>query len=227
MDAVTYTFVDKQDRSVLREGRSQGIGFAFCQRTENVFETIHPVSSCKDYLNDVVFTENTGEPFTAYGLTTIKKGIFTDKAYLAMGVLKLKSGREFLEYGTYQDDIKKLEKNFKQIEAFVNFFSEKFKATPSEIVRVADNRFVSIIDLFWIKASYRISLYALLARVAVDWDGKQDPMLFLLNNNGEDSITLKGVVPKIQKMIDGNIPETNIGNALSVHWHGICSQEFP
>src|SRR5687768_15710647 len=84
------TLVDKQDRSVLCEGRNYGIGFAFCKRTGDVLETVQPVSPCKDYLNDVVYSEHSGQPFSAWGLRTSKKNIFyaDEGAYVLFQVCK-------------------------------------------------------------------------------------------------------------------------------------------
>ena len=48
--------INKQCRSKLCEGRSYQMGFAFLKKLDNnTFETVQPISPCKDYLNDVIF----------------------------------------------------------------------------------------------------------------------------------------------------------------------------
>ena len=72
--------IDKQNRGKLNEGRNYQMGFAFCKKVSNkVLETIQPISPCKDYLNDVVYSERTGKNVSAYGLNTSKLGLFDKK----------------------------------------------------------------------------------------------------------------------------------------------------
>ena len=74
------TITEKHDRNVLIEGRSSGMGFAMLKKDKTNYETVNPLSPCKDYLNEVVFTENTGYPTKAHGLDYKEKlDIFKDK----------------------------------------------------------------------------------------------------------------------------------------------------
>lgn len=55
------TVNEKFNRTVLSEGRNYGLSFAFIKNnnknTKDKFDTVTPLSACKDYLNDFIFSE--------------------------------------------------------------------------------------------------------------------------------------------------------------------------
>ena len=79
--------VDNCPRDPLGEGRSVGMAFAALKETNiNHYETISPFSPCKDYLNDVLYTEHTGVTMGACGLKTLPKQGILDNSCLYLGI---------------------------------------------------------------------------------------------------------------------------------------------
>ena len=120
---VLPTIVDKEDRMILQEGRGMGMGFAFLKFEDGVYKTVQPISPCKDYLNDVVYSEATGKVCTVYGLKYNKKDIFNQgKAFIAMSMCPYNGGSK---YPTYDKDVVDLKGNIENIQSFINFYEQK------------------------------------------------------------------------------------------------------
>ncbi|HEY0749830.1 MAG TPA: hypothetical protein VGD26_01665 [Chitinophagaceae bacterium] len=174
---------DVCNRSVLSEGRTFNMGFAFCkQMDDGSFETVQPLSPCKDYLNDVVYSEHTGKPFMACGLCTKKTGIFEagPYAFLAIKMLSHK-GREWDGLPEAQA---RLKKNFKNIEKLLNYVEEQFSkydlTDRTSITATQDqDLFLLAVPLWWCRSTHLISLYSLFVRMAQFWDGEGSPQAFL------------------------------------------------
>ncbi len=97
----TMNIIDKFPRKVLIEGRSYGTSFALAALKDNTFECVGPLSPCKDYLNDQVFSEETGIPCAAWGYKAIQVGLFKDGlAHIAVRVLPNFGGSKYAD----QDD---------------------------------------------------------------------------------------------------------------------------
>lgn len=213
---------DEQDRRKLEEGRSYGLGFAFCKRSGDTVETIQPISPCKDYLNDVVYTEATGKPFYAFGLNTAKTGCFDDgKAYLVMGILPYQKGGNM----TNHDKLVATLDSITPIASFLSHFERGMGVDVSRWEKIASNRILATLPRFWVEATYRISLWTLLARVGLQYKGG-DPMEFLSAYDGDDTYLLKKATPKIKAMLGGTIPIQNFNVPFSVHNTGIVGYPF-
>lgn len=221
--------IDEQKRSKLAEGRNYGVGSGFAKIDGDNVITVMPITACKDFLNDFVYTENTNKPYKRHGFhTPYKLGVFNEEkkeCYLVFGVLKL--GVYLGDYNGYDRDCKTLESNYKNLEKFLNSFEEKFKLeNRTEITKLEDNRFLAKVPLFWAKATYRISLYGLLLRVGISYT-HGDVMDFLNNIDNNDIYAVKNVIPKIEMMCNGVIPEQDMNNLHDVHNCGIMTFEFP
>lgn len=227
VDAPVFVLVDKQDRNKLGEGRTNGMGFALAKRNGNEIELVQPVSPCKDYLNDVIYSEATGKPFLAYGLATEKRGIFEGgNAYLVMSILNTKHSST--PYPFMERDIAALENNFQNQQLLINWFEEKFGvAERTKIIKLQNNKFLAICPLFWTDATYKISLLSLLLRNAIFYKGG-DPMEFLRNTkeDAQDVYSIKGALDKIALMLGGFIPKQDLSTLKSVHNTGICGFKF-
>lgn len=175
---------EKQDRNVLSEGRNWGLGFAFCKKVDSTsYETIQPISACKDYLNDVIFIEYRNKPITACGLKlTEKSGLFDNKlkAFLAIKILPIQYEKSYhFNHRNYEDDKKLLASNYTNIQKFVNYFEEKFNfKTRTTIHPVNDDMYLVKFSKKWCTSTYAISLYSFLLRVAQDYKG-EDPIDYL------------------------------------------------
>jgi hypothetical protein len=223
--------IDNQDRAKLSEGRNWRMGFAFAKLTDKTLETTDPVSPCKDYLNDRCFSEHTGKDFSIYGLSTTHTGLFKDvpSAYLIFSICK-KGAKNPAVYDGYSDDIKTLEKNAANIEKLLNFFEEKFNVgEKTKIIKLKRNFYVAVAPLFWTKYAYLISLYSLLTRISMFWDGEGEVMNFLekFDKDSSDMYILKSLMGKINRMIGGEIPEQNLLKGNIHNSGGIVGFEFP
>jgi hypothetical protein len=236
-----YTCRDCEGRGRLSEGRSEGPSFSFCKRTDNDFEAVHPLSGCKDYLNDVVYTEATKEPTTQYGLTTKYHGLFEKEpfGYLAMSVI---AGYGCSLHSGLKNTLDKMMANVARMESCMHFFEEKFDIPErTEIHKTGDNMLVVFVPLWWCRANYRISLYTLVLRNAMYWDGKEDIIKWMGAWKTADRYGIHKIIPKVLQMIDGNMPEPVypqvatmqkdndgwVAGRFDPHNYGITYVEFP
>lgn len=225
MDKLTY--VSNHPRSVLTEGRNYGLGFGFAKKEGNVLTSVMPISPCKDYLNDVVYTEKTGNPYSAFGLKTTKTGCFEDgNAYLVMSVC-LMGARISATYSTYEKDKESLAQNVGYMQEAINWFEEKFGVNGrTKIEKIEDNLYVAIAPLFWTEATYLISLYSLILRCAME--KSSGPAMEVLTNNAPsgDYGSAKAAVPNVEQMLGGKIPKQDMSVNFGVHNCGIVNFKF-
>ncbi len=220
--------IDNTNRGILIEGRSYQMGFGFAKRIDEAsYEMVTPISACKDYLNDVVWSEATDKPIAIYGLSYKKQNIYDkDYAYLVISILNSKSGPKYKEY---DEDVKRLKENYKRLESFINFFEETFtEGTFTEITEIADNKYLVKVPLFFTKGTYLISLYSLLLRAGQYWDGVQPPQEFLDNFNAflVDVSLVKEAAGKLKKLLNGGYVEQDLSKLSGgnmVHNCGIVS----
>ena len=225
--------INECDRSVLNEGRNYGIGFAFLKPGEgNTFTTVQPISPCKDYLNDVVYSEHTGRPFSAYGLHTTKKNIFDgDAAYMAMSICK-KGPRSLNEYASYGKDQELLMDNVEGMLRFINEIDRRFDMKPTEIKKIKTNMRVAVFDKRWTTATYLISLYTLMLRIGLHYKGECSPIVFMRDIDNEDSMMVNSIKEKLFNLFEmkKNLPVQNMNRmvdlGISVHNHGIVEANF-
>lgn len=233
--------IDKLPRNGLSEGRCQGLGFGFAKKEGETLVMVSPLSCCKDFLSEQVFSEATGKPYAIYGFASSKQDIFPGEGYLVMGVLQKKYGTSFIDYPEMADDIKNMADNYHRLPEFIAWFEEKFKVDGrTKVEKIAENRYLATLPKFWIQFPYRISLCALLLRCAQRWDGKMDRMEYLKNCPTEtgkfDNSTMYVTLVNINKMLNGNIPEqdmlTPTGSGswaipFNPHNKGIYGYQFP
>lgn len=219
--------IDNTNRGILVEGRTYQMGFGFAKRVEkDTYELVTPISCCKDYLNDVVWSEAVNKPIQVYGLSYKKQDIYNEEyAYLIISILTHKSGEE---YPNYKKDIDNLEENYKRLEAFINSFEEALtEGVFTEIVKIEHNKYLVKVPLFFTKAIYLISLYSLLLRAGQFWDGIQDPQDFVDNFKANliDVSLVKGASKKLRNLVENGYVEQNLEQFPSseVHNSGILS----
>lgn len=201
------TIKEVKKRSVLNEGRSTGIGYAFLKKIDDsTFETVNPISPCKDYLCEVVLTENTGIGTHGCGLSYPKKNdIFSGKkAYLAALVQKSKGGSEN-HYMNFIEETKLLKANAANTAKLMNYFEEKLGFNErTEVKEANDDMFLVEMPIEWAQSLHATSLYTLLHRLAIHYDGTTDVMDWLTKYSTEakeDSYNMKCVLPKINQII--------------------------
>jgi len=219
--------INNQNRSVLTEGRNYGLGFAFLKKiNDETFETVQPISPCKDYLNDVVYSEATGRPFAAWGLKTTKQGIFEgDHSYMALAVCKM--GRSLQHYDDYDEDLENMKSNRENMEKFMHGIETKLGIGKTKLVDVDENLKLAVMDKQWVSATYLISLYALMLRVALQYKGG-GVMTHMREIDSPDRMMLNGIKEKLLILFErkGNLPKQKLENIGGVHDHGIVSANF-
>ncbi len=224
-----WTLVDEQLRSKLGEGRNYGLGFAFAKREDSKLITVGPISPCKDYLSDQIFSEATGKPYQACGYSAHKTKCFDKNGYLIMSVLKRfgydANGKfEPVGYPRFQKDLEDLDKNWKNMQKFINVIEEKLKLKErTEINKIEENIYVSITPLFWTSATYLISLYSLFLRVAMHWNGEGDPLEYAGKITNNDAYMVKTAIPVFERMLKEGVPQQDFKASRSWHGFGICA----
>lgn len=225
--------IDTQNRQKLDEGRSTGMGFAFTKKVgEEEYETVHPISPCKDYLNDVVFSEITGKECHAYGLSYYKQSLFEgDTATMAAKIMKYKNGNT---YTTFDIDKKMLGDNYSNVALALTTLEKMLGLTSYTSISPAnDDIFLIEVPLFWCQSTYLISMYSLLVRCSMDY--KEGDYLKYLDHKskaGADSYMIVTAIKHIKSMIDGkplnknHFDNVQIGHE-GIHNHGIMSYNQP
>lgn len=220
--------VEEHDRNILSEGKNYGMGFAFCKKNDDVYTTTHAITACKDFLNDQVWSDKTGEDYYIYGLKTKPMDLFLEEySYMAISILKYQ--RTLCEYQGYKDDVKKLNEGYKTLESFINQIETKLKIKNlSKINRVEDNKFLVSFPSFWADNTYLISLYTLLLRSGLNYKNGEDVFEFLTSRRVPacDAIYLENAVTKLKKMIEGYIPVQDMKELRSPHSMGIVNFKF-
>lgn len=229
--------IDNKNRDVLSEGRNSQMGFAFCKQLKSlVFETVQPISPCKDYLNDVIWSENTNKTISACGLKYKKEDILNnEKVFLAFKICPRQrtSGYERSENGvkyTMEDDVKNLRKNYKNIQLLLNYLEEKLKIKNKSIIALSDDKktYLAKLNPFWVSKLYLVSLVSLLIRMGQFYDGSMAPQQFLdTYDKPLDKMLWLTAKKKLEKILAGTLPDQpfnpdDVGS--TVHFdHGIVS----
>jgi len=216
-------FVDNQDRNKLCEGRNFGLGFAFCKKTHEGVETVMPITTCKDFLNDVVFSEITEKPHSIYGLKTEKLGIFGSKAYVALKILGYKNGSKHSHFDVEAKQLNEIEQNAALL---LWHFEDKLRVPRTVFNHVNDSVVVAEICAFWCNGTYLISLWSLLIRVGLSFDNTKSPEAFLAKITSLDAYMAKAALVKINKMLYECIPAQNFPEGFRPHNCGIVSFDF-
>jgi len=222
------------NRLKLTEGRNTGDAFAFCKKTApGVFETIQPLSTCKDYLNDVVWSENTGGEGLFYGLRSKPCGCFGARyAYIAISILP-HSGDPKYKHAKHEKLIEGLlslcdPKRPSLLRQAEEALGIKFKTRSFD---AGDGVVIAFLPRFWTKYMYLISLWSLLTRLDITYDGKLDLIKYMETYSWDDTYIVKGVLPKFKRILKGELPKqpmpnANLANTHNVHNAGAYSFNF-
>lgn len=219
--------IDNQKRNILGEGRNFGVGFAFLKRINNVkYETVQPISACKDYLNDVIYSEHTGKICEAYGLKYKKQGLFENEGwgYLAVSVLDYMYGN----YAKKQWEIEALEKGLGSITKLLSYFEKYFKmGKRTKVLQIDKNLYIFKVPLEWCASTYMISLYSLLIRTG-RWftEGTALDYLKSFNQFDYDVYIVRDAMGSINSLLTTGKYKQNLslnsGN-IAIHNKGIVS----
>jgi hypothetical protein len=250
------TVKETGDRKTLTEGRQHGLGFAFCKKiSDTEFETVQPISACKDYLNDVVFSEITGLDYYAYGFSSKKEGIFDGTtSYLVMRVLPHKyivqgygAPGYYLEKDRLAESVT-LASNIVHIIELMNYVEDQLKVEGRTNIEQADgDKWLIYVPYWWCRSSVLISLYSLIVRMGLTYDGSMSPEVFLEDYDHKSNADLwnptklnpnskGGAKPKYEHfvkhgpivvdMLTLDYTESGYSNKSAVHNYGIVGLQL-
>jgi len=226
-------------RDGLGEGATTNFGFGWAKRIdEDSFETTMPISPCKDYLNDALYAEVTGQllpPIYGFSYKEIKGLMKEDSLYLAIKVCH-DGDQNYYYKNSFENDKKNLAINYQNIQKALNELEDLFKVeNKTEIYPANDDIFIVKFSKFWGNKIYMISLYTLLLRGLQNYDGST-PVMNLLKDNklhGGDAHYIQTAYPKVVHMLDGNFPEQDMHqvkpsqSGIIHNKYGIVSYKFP
>ena len=213
--------IDNQQRSSLAEGRQYGMGFAFCKLEGEVLTTVGPLSTCKDFLNDQVYSENTGKDYRRWGYCATKTKCFDGAAHLIISVLAYKGGTT---YAHLERDKAALEKNWLMIQSGINWLEQELhQEGRTQIKPLGEGIFWVKAPTFWVESTYMISLLSLTLRYLLHYDGKTLPEDFLSkpSENMEDTEYMKTAMTKIKIMSKKGLPKQDFSVSIDYHNEGI------
>lgn len=223
--------INNISRDGLSEGKNYQMGFGFLKQiSENEFETVTAISACREYLNDVAYTENLDKPTNIYGLSYEKKGLLeNDNCFMLSSILKRKNGKNYTEYSTYHLDLENFKTVSEKVQALLNNVEDFLGITnKTEVTKLEDNLIFIKFDKIWLSSSYLISLYSLLARVAQQYNNS-DIFNYLTNYNDNygDTYNAQALPRLIKRFKEKGFPQQReLVRANSIHSEGIMSYKF-
>jgi hypothetical protein len=163
----------KQNRGVLGEGRNYGMGYAILTTKDGLnFNTVNAFTACKDYLNDLIYVEKTGNLIGAiYGYRHPKVlNIFKDTDYFYLGLKALDYNASSESWSKFNNFSKKLMSNennliigINKVEEFVNLSNKR-----TILYGKTDEELILKVPIDWVQQTYLISFYTLIIRWLFD-----------------------------------------------------------
>lgn len=204
-------------RNNLSEGRNSGIGFGFAKKKGKVYEMQYPISPCKDYLNDVVFTEATGLEVNAYGCHSKPNRLFDDKnGYLTFRVCTRNKNDSLSDM---TDELKKLSENLSQnldnLLNFINSVEGELAVDGRSVFHKTDIEgvYLAVVPKQWLLYNYSVSLYSWLIRIGVNYTNEYSPIDFIMNYKHDQSEQgiLMAAKPNLAKIFENKLlPKQNL-----------------
>jgi len=208
----------EETRDVLSEGRNCGIGFALLKKTaEGFFEGAQPISPCKDYLNDVVYTEHTGKPIGVWGLKTKVMKIFDGNAHMAISVCPYQ-GEDATKHDTFEVEREAMINNLSACQKLMNTIEDRLKIDGhTEMLQVTDNLVYAQLPKEWYGSTWLISLWSFMFRNFI-YAASEDPFEAMLKTKDSgDSMTAKTVIAKIKKFEKEGLPKQDLASLTGPH----------
>ena len=214
------SLIINKERYILEEGRTDGLGFAFCEKEGDTYTTIQPISPCKEYLNDIFACENelkqytSGEYDEVYGLEIYqpKKGIFDNEyTYLALKVLSnsprdYSNNRDRPSFIKFTDLLINNTENWLHV---VNHFDSIMGVKSTEIVEIntdgdddITNTVVLKVDSKWFSKIYTTSAFSAILRISLGYNGEMRLKDYLTEKNiiGYDIYEARETVEFLKKL---------------------------
>jgi len=230
-------------RSKLNEGRGRGFGSTFLKKIGvNKYVTLFGLTTCKDYLHDVLAAEHLDVKVDVFGLKYTKQEPFkTAYAYMAISMLPQKWGA----WEELEAEKEVLKKNIESITALINACEYPLKCPQyTKIYPTADeNVWLVKVPKFWVKTTYLISLYTFLLRIGYKERMEQlnldeyvkvlMEMPYQSGDFGNDLAMFKDIWPKFEWLKKNGCPsedfkkrEEHVGTSHGWHNNGIKGVSF-
>ena len=226
------TIKDNGGREKLMEGRNFGMGFGFLRKLDDAtYETATPVSACKDYLNDQVYSEATGKSVKVYGLTSTKQDLFKDGVYLTFKILNFnKAG----EYPTQKQDTIRLTKTYPKMQTLINYVEDQLKVEEKTTISEANDGFYFVtVPKYWVQYPYLISLYTLVLRLGQFYENEETPEQFLETYSNQLDYSLwRQCIPNYKKLLINGLVKLDLNSydpatsPYTIHNGGIRALQF-
>lgn len=217
--------------------------FHYCQISNHDFNyliadadyrALHTPTPCKDYLQDIFFTEYTGETSDVYGLKWNKGMLDMSQEYFNLVIMG----------GKYE-----MESKIPQIEAILQTLDKAQGIPLTQVLPTTNPKHILIkFHRDWTRNGPTLSAYTSMVRISAYYQG-EDPMEFLekmMSYNGDDKPEdlpvymqveirrLPKTIKKFAALYEGEKAECpwenfkGLGSTTSIHDMGIVNfQEFP
>ena len=201
-------------------------GFAFAMLDEEL-QVLHSPFQCKEYFQDIFWSEYTGNPANIYGITWNKGKLNTSRARFNVVII---GGTEF-----------KLSERISSFKHLLNIFEKARKIPLSKVYKTTDeNNIVINFSKKWTQKPMTLSCFSNLIRLSAGYNG-QDIMEFfkllnLCNDNhySSEKYFLKfgqkdAVRVPVERLYafyvgkDSNIEWEHFSSSLSVHSAGFVT----
>jgi len=164
--------INNFSRGSLNEGRSFGFGFGFAKKQNNeTFISVMPISPCKDYLNDTLYAEKTGDILNfIYGFKYSQINNLFNEPYLYL-LIKV--------YGDPKGE-KHLQEHYQDLQFLINTLEDKLGLDQKTKITLVEKYYLITVPLFWGSKVYLISLYTLLLRAFQTYEKQFEPDILTL-----------------------------------------------
>lgn len=169
-------------------------------------KTITPFCRCKDYFNDMFFTEKTGKAVSIYGFNWKQgngKGVLDqDRLTIAVRLRNRNNTQEF--YDIKDEEVKSVFLLLKQ-------FNDSNKFNTLEVENSDDNKYVIIsFDKKWIEIPYLCSAFHLFIRLGFTYKEGEDLISFYEKGSKNfispsDESYFRSAKNKIKDLLEGKI----------------------
>lgn len=178
-------------------------------------ETITPFVKCKDYFNDMFWSNKTGNKVTIYGFNWTPN---QDEGVLSKDTLRVaikKVVTRDLDGNGENKIIKLTEDNVKSLDAFFKQVQKKLKFKKTKFSLCENNDHIIIeLDKKWTEIPYINSAFFLFVRIGLTFDPSSTIMEFYKDKNQKkftsslDYGYFYNVTNRIQHILDGKIDES-------------------
>lgn len=164
--------IEKQKRSILNEGRNFGVGFSILKKVKSNFETLIAFTACKDYLNDIIYSEtNNVEVSKIHGFYYEYQNLFKFKRFFYLGVKSLHY--TYQNWKQFEECDNLIKTNYKNVEKVLNIIEDKLNLKTKTTVELDEETLIFKVPIYWSKSTQLISLYTLIIRCFINITDEQ------------------------------------------------------